>query len=223
MHWFGRIAALVVALGAIGTLAFVYAGRAPAPQPTASGPAAAVTGGAPLHLRLSPRLAQEPRAPAPTPSSILPLALGAAALCAFAVAFRAGAALRRQRAEAGAAADPCAAADPVPALADAGPDDTIEILAAELEAREAEVSRLRKEIEDWQDAWRLAKPRLTEQQQTIEDLQAELAAARSVVSGLRRYVAELQQARAGHAETRFADEVDAWIARFMRPAPPPAA
>jgi hypothetical protein len=226
MQRLGRIATLVVAVAAIGVLAFVYATGSPAPRRTvpADAPHAVANGGG-LQLRLSPALGTGSAREDAAAARAVPLALGTAGLCAFATAFWAGAGLRRRRGRSARAPAPSVAIDApaAPAPADeTARDAAIAKLAVELEARETEVRQLRKEIEDWQDAWRLAKPRLTEQQHTIEHLNQELAAARSAVSGMRRYVAELQNARAGHAETRFAEEVDAWIARFMHAAPPAA-
>src|SRR5262249_59904054 len=91
--------------------------------------------------------------------------------------------------------------------------EALERMAEALEDRNLEVQSLGREIEDWQDHWRLAQPRLAEQEAAIEELKGELAVARSTVAGMRRYVGELRR-QGVEMDAHFSDEVDAWVARF---------
>jgi hypothetical protein len=180
----------------------------------------------PLALRLSHSLTPSgalvphPRpADPPAGNRYAMLAWGATALAAFAFAFWLGARRRQAPVRAALLPDAMPAATPGPELeaAQRAHAEALEALAGELEARDLEIHHLRKEVADWQDAWRLAKPKLAEQQRSIERLESELASARVAIASMRRYVDELERQRGATEGSEFAEHVDAWIARFMRP------
>jgi hypothetical protein len=248
MQRIGRIAALLLASVALVLLALAYLAGAPTAPVPAVAVAAPHPPAGQLHLRMSLALSAPTTTGNAVPSPIAPpsagvrpaLLLASALLAAFGVAFWLGSLARRHAARGSQAQlaalrerveprfDASAANSPaLMARAEMAPADA-QALAAEraaadrlaeaLEARELEVQLLQQEIADWQDAWRMAKPRLAEQGETIERMETELAAARSTVAGLRRYVNELQRQRGTDSDSRFSDDVDAWIARFLKPA-----
>jgi hypothetical protein len=228
-----RIAALAVVCFTLVLLALVYvAGRqSDVARPGAPGSSAGTAG---LHLRWSRGLS------APDPAGMSPafddtavtggsaaLALASAALVAGGAAFLLGSAARSRRAAAQRRVELALApriepsferAEPSPPMAD---DENVQTpeeaalarMAEALEERDLEVQSLGREIENWQEQWRVAAPRLADQEATIAELKGELAAARSTVAGMRRYVGELR--RQGVAtNASFTDDIDAWVARF---------
>jgi len=228
-----RIAALAVVCLTLVLLALVYVvgRRSDVARPGHPASSAGMTG---LHLRWSRDLS------APDPTGMSPgsddtgvsggtaaLGLASAVLVAGGAAFGLGSAVRSRRAAArrriGVALAPriepsLERAEPSPTMAD---DENVQTpeeaalarMAEALEERDLEAQSLAREIESWQDQWRVAAPRLADQEATIAELKGELAAARTTVAGMRRYVGELRcQGVATNAS--FTDDIDAWVARF---------
>ncbi len=94
---------------------------------------------------------------------------------------------------------------------------------ADVSKLQKQITRLDRELSDWQELWREAEPRLSRQQKAISQLEMELEASSDTIRGLRRHIAtvhgrlhktpESTRRELGiTTQQEFSDDdVDAWI------------